>query len=308
MRTSRPTTWSSLSSFEIFTHTFEMLEPSPLLLHGRDPADPFILCERSETFPELCESRSSHDDISHIIRKLVKKWRYWWSVLSHSIILSGFSLSSSPSLFHPQAYQGSEFIRLFLRHLARIHPESFPYVSIEILEISTIHESMVIGVDCLRTTCRDCLLEEAIDFGSWVELKSIQDLGRCMSIRDRLFPEEIRTKSMWEKHYGERIIVDHGRGIVIRKLCIFRESDRFIEGSCFWDVCDGEIDIEFCHRDFLKNSDKIISTYWGYMQQWRVRWGARYSILLLLCTSISSHHFPRWPSKSSSSVRMRAIS
>ena len=54
-------------------------------------------------------------------------------------------------------------MNLSLRHLTRIHPECLPDMPIEVLEVTTIHESMIVGVDSFLPTCGDGFLEELID-------------------------------------------------------------------------------------------------------------------------------------------------
>ena len=66
--------------------------------------------------------------------------------------------------------RGSHRFVLYFRHLACVYPEPFPDMSIEILEVATIHEAMIICFDCFLSTCLDSLIEEIIDRFSWLEL------------------------------------------------------------------------------------------------------------------------------------------
>jgi hypothetical protein len=82
-------------------------------------------------------------------------------------------------------------------------------MTIWILEVPTIHESMIIGFDGFLSTGRDCLIEEGVDRFARVELQSIQHFRCRMCIRNGLFREKIRTESVSEEHDREGIIPEH---------------------------------------------------------------------------------------------------
>ena len=139
---------------------------------------------------------------------------------------------------------------LFFRHLTRIHPECLPNMPVGVLEVTAVHEAMVIRVNSLLASCSDRFLEKCIDFRFRVELERIEDFGGRMGIGDRFLSEKIRAEPMGQEHDAEGIIPDHPRSFPTRKLRIERESDGFIEGSRFREIGNGEINVEFCHKKY----------------------------------------------------------
>ena len=73
-------------------------------------------------------------------------------------------------------------------------------MSVEVLEVATIHESVVIGVDRLFPSCGARPIEPGIDGFSRIELERVEYLRCHMSVGDFLGSEEVRSESRSEEH------------------------------------------------------------------------------------------------------------
>src|SRR5688572_3434162 len=136
---------------------------------------------------------------------------------------------------------------------ARIHPNQFPDVSVEILEAMLVHETVVIGLGVGAAAGCHGLAHQFVDPGTTFARQRNQHFRTLGGVANRLWSEllELRVR---EQHRVDVLTDDHARGRVVGELGVELVAEAAKEFLGLGQVFHGEVNEYFCRHGSVDRS------------------------------------------------------